>query len=1057
MSKSIKSFVVIASAFALMLSLSTALWGGITGKIAGRIVDEATGEPLAGANVMIVGTTLGAAADAEGDYFIINVPPGTYEVQAMMIGYRALTQTDAIVRIDHTTPVNFNLTSTVITGEAVTVTAEREVVKMDQSASTVHASATEIMDVPMVLDIAEFIGTQVGIEGEIIRGGGIDQTQFMVDGLVMVDNRLNEPIMMVNLSTIQEVSIIRGGFNAEYGNVRSGMINIVTKEGDPQAYHGTADIRYTQAGLKHGGNSILDADNYFLRAFLDPEVMWVGTDVGWVTGSAKQDSFTLDETKWGTGVKDVGWSMYERRQNQYFKGWNALAEGSGRTPQECVDLFMWNHALPATGGQLGADAIGDKYGYDGRYGSHERDYGNLPDVNVDLSLSGPVPIIGTFLGDMTFFASARNNSEAFVMPYNRDTFDESSYSLKLISRLTPTLKIGVEALYGEINSLASGSWSASNYITGGGLAGGNQDWIYCPDMLVPWDVYRSMLGLSVDHSLSPNTFYNLRLNRTTQANSATTGNVYWRESIDDARVTTEKLFQIGDTWVDNTPYGFWFALPDAEQVYVMNGRDAKMRAGARDESETITWAGRFDLTSQVNKYHQMKFGVEFTIDDVYFNNRYVPDWSMGDASQTIWAHEPRRYGAYIQDKLEFEGMIANIGLRWDYNDPNCEWYNTVEKYPKYFKLQYAGVWKELIAEEYGMLEVKGHSKISPRLGISHPITDRTKLYFNYGHAYSMPTSNSMYRIRESTTEGVYTIGNPGGDLPLTVAYELGFDSDIGAGIEVHLAGFYKDVSNQTSTVSYTNMAGDVEYDTYANQNYADIRGFELEIRKPYGRWITGWFNYMFQVESDGTFGRSSFYEDIRLELTSGLRDPSQDLPLTRPRARGNIVIRSPADYGPILGGISLSLFGTWRLGRWVTMDPLGIEEEIELDPYINQRDRWEFDARVQKRISLGGGARVTIFADIQNVFDLQYISSSYGSNWIGDEGDEEDYLMSLRLPLWGEYEWYEGMVKSGELIVGTDKIGDIKSDDKPWIDMPNRDHLTFRNPRVITVGLTFNF
>ncbi|MFC1543234.1 TonB-dependent receptor domain-containing protein [Candidatus Neomarinimicrobiota bacterium] len=1063
MSKSIRNFVITSGAVLSMLLLSSVLWGGTTGKISGRIVDEATGQPLAGANVMIIGTTLGAAADAEGDYFIINVPPGTYEVQSTMIGYQNLTQIGVVVRIDHTTPADFGLTSAVLELGEVNVIAEREVVKMDQSASTIHASTEEIMDVPMVLDIMEFIGMQAGIEGEIIRGGGMDQTQFMVDGLIMVDNRLNEPINMVNLSTIQEVSIIRGGFNAEYGNVRSGMINIVTKEGDTQAYHGSADFRYRPPGLKHGGPSILDADCYWLKPYLDPEVMWKGTDYGWVEGSAEQDSFTLDDSKWGTGEDNVGWSMYERRQNQDFKGWEAVAEGTGRTPEQCVDLFIWNLGLPATGGYPGANEVGLKYGYDAKasdLGSHERDYGDLPDVLSDISLSGPVPIIGRMLGDMTFFASARHNSEGFGSPYgwpDRRSYKDASYSLKLISRLTPRLKVGVEALYGEINSLADDSWNADDYVHGGNVFSTSHNWLYAPDSVVPWDVYRSMFGLSVDHSLSANTFYNLRINRTTQTNKCTASQVYWRESVDDARVTPVTLFQIDTTDVTNAPFGFWFAIPDPVQVYVIHDGGGKMRAGARDESETITLAGRFDLTSQVNKYHQVKAGFEFTMDDIYFNNRYWPDWSPGDAWATIWAHEPRRYGAYIQDKFEFEGMIANVGLRWDMNDPNCEWYNTVEKYPKYFKLQYAGVWKELIAEEYGMLEVEGHSRISPRLGISHPISDRSKLYFNYGHAYSMPSSSSMYRISESTTSGVSNIGNPGVEPPRTVSYELGFDSDIGAGIEVHLAGFYKDVSNQTSTVSYENIAGDVIYNTYANQNYADIRGFELEIRKTYGRWITGWFNYMYQVNSRGTFGRSSFYEDIRLELMGGLRNPAQNLPLARPRARGNIIIRSPADYGPIFGGISLSLLGSWRLGDWVQMDPLGLEDEIELSPYINEKDRWEFDARLQKGLSFGQGARVTIFADIQNVFDLQYISSSYGSDWIGSAGDREDYLMSLRLPIWGEYEWYEGMVESGELIPGDDKIGDIKSKDKPYIDMPNLTHLTFRNPRSITVGITFNF
>ncbi len=215
--------------FITLLLCPAMLWAGITGKISGRVADAETGDPLPGANVIIVGTMLGAAADAEGDYFVINIPPGTYNVEATMIGYQGVTMTGVLVSTDNTTPLDFGLNSTAIELETVMVTAEREVISMDQSASVITATAEEIADIPGMIDISDFIALQAGIEGDIIRGGSLDQTAFMMDGLLVVDNRTNQPMMMVNLSAVKEISIIKGGFQAEYGNVRSGLINVVTK------------------------------------------------------------------------------------------------------------------------------------------------------------------------------------------------------------------------------------------------------------------------------------------------------------------------------------------------------------------------------------------------------------------------------------------------------------------------------------------------------------------------------------------------------------------------------------------------------------------------------------------------------------------------------------------------------------------------------------------------------------------------------------------------------------------------------------------------------------
>jgi hypothetical protein len=86
--------MVIAPTLLLALALTSQLWSGTTGKIAGTVIDKTTKESLPGANVVVVGTTLGAATDQDGQYTILEVPPGTYNVQISFIGYSTVTISD---------------------------------------------------------------------------------------------------------------------------------------------------------------------------------------------------------------------------------------------------------------------------------------------------------------------------------------------------------------------------------------------------------------------------------------------------------------------------------------------------------------------------------------------------------------------------------------------------------------------------------------------------------------------------------------------------------------------------------------------------------------------------------------------------------------------------------------------------------------------------------------------------------------------------------------------------------------------------------------------------
>jgi len=205
---------VLALIMMLAIALASPLWSGITGKIAGVIVDKDDETPLPGANVMVIGTTLGAATDLNGHYTILEVPPGTYNIQVSFIGYQKVIINDVRVYIDLTTRIDIALEVEAIQlGEAVIV-AERTLIKPDVATSVVAVSGNELKMLP-VANVTDVMGMQAGINNNQIRGVGLDQALFMVDGVLMRDPRNNQALTKVPLSTIREISVERGGFNTE--------------------------------------------------------------------------------------------------------------------------------------------------------------------------------------------------------------------------------------------------------------------------------------------------------------------------------------------------------------------------------------------------------------------------------------------------------------------------------------------------------------------------------------------------------------------------------------------------------------------------------------------------------------------------------------------------------------------------------------------------------------------------------------------------------------------------------------------------------------------------
>ncbi|MEA3431107.1 MAG: TonB-dependent receptor [candidate division WOR-3 bacterium] len=206
------------------------LFAGTTGKITGRVVDLTTGELLPFVNVVVEGTNLGAATDIDGYYFILNVPPGEYTLSASMIGYNRMRIEGVRVSFDFTSVCNFELTPTILEGKEIVVVAEREIIRPDLTSSLAIIEARDIETMP-VQSFRDILNLQAGIVKGHIRGGRSGEVAYLIDGISITDAYSGDIAVEVDNSAIQELQVVSGTFNAEYGQAMSGIVNIVTKEG----------------------------------------------------------------------------------------------------------------------------------------------------------------------------------------------------------------------------------------------------------------------------------------------------------------------------------------------------------------------------------------------------------------------------------------------------------------------------------------------------------------------------------------------------------------------------------------------------------------------------------------------------------------------------------------------------------------------------------------------------------------------------------------------------------------------------------------------------------
>ena len=954
------------------------------GKISGRVVDAA-GEPVPAATVFVAETTRGATTGADGYYTILNVPAGTYTLRFSFLGFATRLVENVNVNIDQTTTIDATLVEQTAEIDEVVVRAERPVVETDVSNSRANIGQEEIEALP-VASIENVVQLQAGVQdGFSIRGSGSDEISFQVNGLTLRDERNNAPYTNVSLASVQEVQVQTGGFNAEYGNVRSGVVNVVTKEGSADRYEAEIITRISPPAQKHSGMLANDPDAYWVRPFIDPEVAFTGTQ---------------------------NWDPVTQSQYPTFQGWNAVSVGlladndptNDLTPEALRQAFLWQHRKPME--------ITD------------------PDYDVDLGFGGPVPGVSRMLGNLRFFASYRREEDLYLIPLNSDRYTEQSSHLKVTTDLAPGMKLSVEGRLGQSDGTASSRSGQPGFFRSPVSIAGQLDQvsfinsrIFSTDYWAPSEVTYNQLGAQFSHAPTGSSFYEVRFNRFETDYSTNPGR---------RRDLTPVVF-FGGVGFNEAPFGY--------QPNPSDGVDG-MRMGvgmsnSRDSSRTTVYNLQGSYTNQLNRFLELKTGLEYTLTQSDINYAQIDSFLTGGNYRVNWDRAPVRAATFAQSKLEFQGLIANVGLRLDYLHAGGNWYDFTT-----FDPVFSGVPLEDGSPEAALdtllttEETRRIFTLSPRLGVSFPVTAVSKLYFNYGHFRQLPDSDDLYLVRAFESSGqISRVANPNNPLPRTIAYELGYEQAFAGQFKARLAGYYKDITLEPRLVTYQSRSGAVTYDLSEPNAFEDVRGFELTLEKNRGRFVRGFLNYTYSVFTEGYFGFRNIFENSteqrQQEESDTERRRASSRPVPRPFARASVNLFSPDTFGPRfagvypLGGWQVSTLGRWQDGGRFTWGDNGVAAPGVVRN-VGRTDFWQIDLRFQRSFVVGG-RKATFFADVFNLTDRKGLSLFTGAV---DGNDRNDYLASLHFPA-GEY----------SNIPGDDVVGDYRPDGvafQPMIPITSR-------------------
>ncbi len=935
-----------------LLLLPTLLFAGTTGKIKGKVTDLQTGEPLIGANVIVVGTSFGAATDVKGEYVISNLDAGVYEVKSSYLGYKTVTITNVRVNADLTTELNFQLPATGVSVGEVEIVAKRPLVNKSNTNAIRNITNDQIEALP-IRGVDNIVALTPGVilqNGTLyVRGGRQDEVGYYLEGTNITSALSGNRQVTIPQDALEEISVQAGGYTAEFGGANAGIIRTQLRSGGPNL---KASLQYI-------------TDNW---AFKSAKNRYDGVQhLGTYSYGYNDFTATLSGPLVGDNIKFFGLfdNLSQADGNpQPFDGFNLGVVADGVTPGDTVNL---------------------KYPGGPQPGSLSSQYSGTATLTLDFN-----PLIVRVLGTYTSY-SGRNAGGIYNMfDLNRQGIVKSQngdFSLKLTHLLSPTTYYEISAGYIFNSGKTNDPQLGDNYLAyGDSVANANAGAVWYRR---PREVASNRFG----RYLTPLPYQLFTFNFAAPNAPLTGYNTYQNTNLNLSASFNSNLSK-----ENSIKFGGELQLMTFRNFSPISISMASLIAN----NPTLT-ADQIEINNGINNYGYDLHGNSYSGSSDYTAGQIAPK-------------KPVFAGVYFEDRLEYKNLIVNAGLRYDYINTDNEGFidpfhpeKTIDhssgaiipsglvKDPSYSGLSPRLGFSFPITDQTVFHAQFGKFVQQSRLQDMYLGIYRLGWELRGGFFIGAPVGLNVRPVR-------------------TTQYEVGFTQQIGTFASFDLTAYYKDIANQvviqnqnTGTLGSPSPYG--AYLVLTNGDYATTKGFELSFNMRRFERLMVQAAVSFQdakgtgndpYSDAGAFGApidpSHVYTPHFINALSYNHDISGNI---------NLDYRFGNDDGPdVLHNFGASLLLTFASGHPYTLGTgnASIESDPRFRSPIEQINSsitpstFEADLRLDKTVSLMDKLTANIFIQVINLLNTKNVVNVFTRTGSAtDDGFLSD--PSLGLPL----------------------------------------------------------
>ena len=910
----------------LAMSLPAVLFAA--GKIHGKVTDKDTGEPLPGATVTLLGTTRGAAADVDGNYEILNIEVGTYTLQATYIGYQPVQISNVRVNENLTTEENFALTKTAVQVAPVEIVAQRPLIEKSATNETRIVNSDVLESVP-IRGVTAVAALQPGVVLRnnlvYVRGSRADETGFTIEGVNITDPYYGGRGVTISQDAVEQIQVQTGGYPAEFGGANGGLVSTELRTGGEQLH---VSLRAESDNYTKQGKESLGGYSY---GYSD----YVGTLSGPVVSNRIRFFGTVE--------------------NQFYRdpGGFVAAAGSGINGQNGI----------GTNASVANPGFWNGLNFAGIVAAPQYTIASPNKLTTDtLDLNYPA---GNEIGGQ---------------------LDQYSYTGTLLFDL------------GDIQLRAAGSYS---YIF-------SQNTANVHDFLdlarLPINKYENGFGnVKLTQFFTPKTYYELNVNYYRVFNQTGLDPQLGMNVVaygDTSAGASNPSLNNGSTTLDNAP---WYVFGPTSGGGLSVDQPGTLLSAPAITSET-SLGGRLDFSTSTDN-NSLKFGGEYTyytirrfapaaVDGVYqiMNN---PNRTLQGKEADLRASGYNNYGydvlgnvinsdvtvngitvdfgpphpvngaVYVEDELQLTDINLNVGLRYDYINPDSWAFDDPSGIDFIDSLDVVNV-KD---PQHGMKKTPATQQVSPRVGVSFPVTDQTVFHAQYGkfiqESELLDSYAGMGRLYQLLAGGNYIQPPTGFGLrpERTTSYELGFSQQVGENASFDITAFYKDIRDQIQArlIPPDGTGQNRNYYTLVNGDFSTSKGVEFKITLRRTNRLEAQLNYTF-ASAEGTGSTANSSEGSASDqhgYTANIPFPTS----FSQENTGSINLDyhfAKNDGGPILERAGLNLLMTFGSGYPFTLESVSQNNigdarfQVPLEPIGYSTSPWTFelDLRIDKTVTI---------------------------------------------------------------------------------------------------------